>query len=328
MARSRHNPIDGAFDAASLRFRRWKTPAGVRPSAIFLEPQMCGIYILEFANGERYVGKTVHLPTRFGDHRRTWDDIVAVNFAAVLPEHLDQAERAWIAAQVTKFTLRNLTLLSQPLGSSPFDLVVDREKQADWLTATPESVEVEVNDQRVALAQRRIRSRAQFEKLRAHPRYEQVLASVATYVALVIPWPEQTEGRSWTLTALPATSKRPDHRRPVTLSIHTVEMLYLGEWRENDEWLPYSVLNTAMMQSVPAELAGLTKATEGYRSAGRLQRFDLDGHDVLGDVLSHPSVLRAARSLALGQLRKGRGVLSRFHNDAFTDEVFAQLGRG
>ena len=303
------------------------TPAGVNPSAIFLDPLTCGVYVLEFADGEQYVGQTVHFSSRFGDHRRRWDDIVAVAFAPVLPESLNAAERGWIAAKkAAGIKLRNLNLVSQPLGSSPFDMVVDREKQADWLTATPELVELWFSDERVALAQRRIRSRSLFEKLRTHPHYDQVLASVAGYVALVIPWPERTEGRSWTLTAMPTTSRSPDHRRLVTLSIHNVEMLYLGEWRDDaDEWLPYTVLNTAVMDSVPPRLIEVAEPTDNYRSSGRLHRLDLDGHDVLGELLADPVVLHATRSVALGQLRKGRAAFSRFHNEAFADQVFALL---
>lgn len=52
----------------------------------------------------------------------------------------------------------------------------------------------------------------------------------------------------------------------------------------------------------------------------------LTGWHDLDDVLSDPDVLLAARELALGQLRKGRAMFSRFHSQALADEVFVRMG--
>jgi len=311
-----------------LRFREWTTPTGFASSALFQERLSCGIYILLFADGEEYVGQTVHFPTRFSTHRRRWTDIRAVRFAAVLFEDLYEAERAVIRHRTSAgVRLRNLTLLSQPLGSSPFDLIVDREVQAAWLEveATNEGP-VDLDEQRVLIAQRRIRTRTRLDELRAHTRFQDVLESVAGYIAFVIPWPHQTEGMQWTLTALPSTALARDNRRLATLSIHNVEVLVLGESRDADgQWHPYTFMNTGLMSRVPSEIAHLVSKVDGYRSAGRVHRIEVAGCDAVLDLLSIPRVRLAARSLALGQLRKGQSVFSRFHNDAFADEVFAKL---
>lgn len=308
-------------------FRRWATPVGVSPSALFTEELTSGIYVLEFADAEEYVGKSVNFPTRFASHRRRWDDIVAVRFAAVLPAQLDDAERAVIGQRVKDgVRLRNLTLLSQPLGSSAFDLVVDREIQSAWLSATVDDDDVVIDEHRASLAQRRILSRSRLDLLRQHPLFNDVLESVAVYVALVIPWPDLTEGRLWTLTALPNTARRLDNRRLATLSIQNVEMLFLGEARGDDgQWESYTVLNTAVATDLPDSIAQLPRVHDGYRSTGAVHQFDLVGSNVTWDMLEVPEVRRAARSLALGQLRKGRGAFTRHHNDAFTDEVFVKI---
>lgn len=314
----------------NLRFREWDTPDGFASSALFQERLACGIYVLVFANGEEYVGQTVNFPMRFSTHRRRWNDITSVRFAEVLNADLNEAERAVIRQRsAAGVYLRNRSLLAQPLGSSPFDLIVDREVQAAWLQVTAADDEpVEIDDQRTLIAQRRIRTRARLDELRTHPRFEDVLESVASYVAFVIPWPHETEGMQWTLTALPSTSRGRDNRRLATLSIQNVEVLVLGEGREpNGEWEPYTFMNTAVMPNVPSELAHVLDEVEGYRSAGIVHQFNAAGHDVVGELLGIPEVRLAARSLALGQLRKGRSVLSRHHNDAFADEVFAKIGQ-
>ena len=320
----------GVVEMNSLRFRHWDTPPGFTSSALFQEHLPCGIYILVFADGEEYVGQTVNFPTRFSTHRRRWPDITAVRFAEVLHADLDASERTVIGQRTSAGVyLRNLTLLAQPLGSSALDLLVDREVQAAWLRANADDEPIGIDEPRTLIAERRIRSRARLDELRKHPQFDDVLESVATYVASVIPWPHETEGLQWTLTALPSTAGSRDNRRLATLSIQNVEVLVLAEGRRpQGEWEPYTFMNTVVMPDVPSELAHLVSEVHGYRSAGAVHQFNVAGCDVLGALLDHPEVRLAARSLAIGQLRKGHSVLSRHHNDAFSDEVFARIATG
>ncbi len=316
------------MDPYQLRFRQWNTPKGVSASVLLNGPSPPGVYILGFADGAEYVGKTVNFPTRFSAHRRRWPDITTVRFAAVLAEDLDDAERSLVQQRVDAgFALRNKTLLSQPTGSSPLDLVVDQEVQAAWLSTDEDADDIHMGDQRLQLARRRLASRERLEALKSHPLFDAVRTSIAAYIEQVIPWPEQTEGRQWTLTALPSTARRRDNRRLATLSIQNVEMLYLGEARDrNDRWASYTCLNTAPLSRTPRLLWGRSQVHGSYRSAGRVQSFDLTGCHVLPNLLAdYPEVRHAARRLALGQLRKGQAMFSRLHNDAFADEVFAEI---
>lgn len=85
----------------------------------------------------------------------------------------------------------------------------------------------------------------------------------------------------------------------------------LGESRDaHGQWHPYTFMNTGLMSRVPSELAPLVSKVDGYRSAGRVHRIDVAGCDVVVDLLSIPKVRLAARSLALGQLRKGQSAFS------------------
>lgn len=311
-----------------LHFREWKTPAGFATSAVILEKLSCGIYELSFTNGELYVGQTVNFPARFSSHRRRWDDIEAVRFAEAIPDELDEKERAAIRSRVEqKRQLRNKTLLSQPVGPSPLDLIVDPQAQAEWLQHDARSEPPGVDPERITLAQRRIKSRVKFEKLRQHSEFTKVLNSVATYVSQVIVWPQETEGRQWSLTALPSTAKHKTNRRLMTLSIQNVEVLVMGEqyWEDENIWEPYTFINTAVMPEIPQEVAQVTAVSTSYRSAGPVHQIFAAGTDVIPLILNIPEVLHAARQLAMGQLRKGSSVLARHHNDSFADEVFAAM---
>lgn len=71
-----------------------------------------GIYVLHFANGELYVGETSNMATRFAQHAKTWDDIVALAFKA---KAVDAAVRRQLEAdechrlQDLGYRLRNAT---------------------------------------------------------------------------------------------------------------------------------------------------------------------------------------------------------------------------
>ena len=318
------------MESSPLHFKEWDAPTGVKASALFDAGLTSGIYVLVFANGEEYVGKTVNFPRRFMDHRRRWSDIVSVRFAPVIAEDLDRMERAVVSArEADGVLLRNLLLLSQPLGSSRLDVLIDKQAQAEWLTADEDYTGLRVDPQRIALARRRLRSRNKLDQLMCHPQGDAVVAAVAAYISAVIPSPDVGEGTSWTLTAMPHTSKGPRNRRLATLSIHSVEVLFLGEWRgDAGEWVPYTVLNIGPHGDLPAEITALVTTHGRYRSAGTVRSVELDGFHAVPELLRIPGVLRAARSLALGQLRKGRGAFSRFHNDAFADTVFASMSGG
>lgn len=55
---------------APRRQRRWDVANDVAPSIYFgLDRKLCGIYTLEFADGQRYVGQTVDLTSRIAAHR-------------------------------------------------------------------------------------------------------------------------------------------------------------------------------------------------------------------------------------------------------------------
>lgn len=99
----------------------------------------CGIYVLEFNNGECYVGKSVNFSRRFYSHGRNtrhheaWPDVAAFSFAPVPLEQLDAAERHMIATYRKRgVTLRNRTFDFGFTGPSNLDVVVSEETQQHW----------------------------------------------------------------------------------------------------------------------------------------------------------------------------------------------------
>lgn len=309
----------------SLTFTRWVVPAGVSLAAVLPEGvDRCGIYVLEFADGEEYVGQTVSLLSRTASHRRHWPDpIVAIRFVPVGRDDLDTAERAVIARLLDGgVRLRNVDLVTLPRRSEALDLVVDHAVQSEWLSGEVDGV---VIGDRGRIAQQRRRTRARYEALTARPDTGRIVDALADYVGACLPWPHATEGRFWTLTSLPSTGSSPTWRRLAAISVNNVETLVLGESRvPGQDWAFDGFVNVAGDTVIGDDLAGYATDSE-YRPVGPVKQFWLDRPEGVHEVLSHPELAAGARRLALGLLRKGSGMFGRFHDYNLADDVFARL---
>ncbi|WP_081751520.1 GIY-YIG nuclease family protein [Corynebacterium vitaeruminis] len=90
-------------NAEEFRFRRFEL-RGATSLASILEGGHTGIYILEFANGERYVGQSVDVRSRFTQHvhgsgHKPWTDVTAFAFLDVPAADLNRVERLIIETQ-------------------------------------------------------------------------------------------------------------------------------------------------------------------------------------------------------------------------------------
>ncbi|MCC6177254.1 MAG: hypothetical protein IT305_18265 [Chloroflexi bacterium] len=59
---------------------------------LFPRDRRRGIYVLHFANGQHYVGQSVEVVRRYGDHRRNHPDIAEISFREVPQDALDTEE--------------------------------------------------------------------------------------------------------------------------------------------------------------------------------------------------------------------------------------------
>jgi hypothetical protein len=311
----------------TLRFVRWELPPATSMSAVLPEDMSRrGIYVLEFSDGELYVGQTVSLLARVATHARTWPgEIVAVRFAAVESGDLDAAERDVVARLVQAGSrLRNVDLVALPLRSAALDVLVDPVVQAAWLDG--DTGPLSIGD-RGRVARQRQRTEANFRCLQAHLEFGNTVAAVAAYLRVCIPWPHVTEGRFWVVTSMPSTARSSAGHRLCALSINNVEVLVIGEVRDDDGgWQPTGFLNLAMEPDIWSEAGDLYSVELGhYDKVGDVQRIEFASPEEVEDLLALPGVAAAARTLAVGLLRKGTSLFGRFHDYHLADAVFAQL---
>ena len=297
--------------------QRWEISNGVAPSIYFgLDRKLCGIYILEFTGGDRYVGQTVDLTSRLAAHRHRWKDIIAVSFLECGPDELDHLERTLITQTERSFPVRNKAFTKMPSGDAEIDLVVDRQEQAEWLDGVQPAYPL---DERTRAAERRRRTRAKFEALVGHPAYPEALEDLAAYVHEVIPWPSVTGGLYWGVSAMPSTSRTKDRHRLFTVNAHNVELLYLMHYPHENE--TDAILNVASSVVTPRDRRDLEiRRQTGYRSYRDCETITLPAGKI-AEVLERLSVLTAARTMALGLMRRGPSNFAKFHSDALLDEV-------
>jgi hypothetical protein len=239
-------------------------------------------------------------------------------------EHLDGVEIRVIGERTALGKqLRNVNLTSCPPTSEILDSYVDRQVQLEWMAGQTEPV---VIGERGQLAAQRRRTAVKHRELSARSDHEELVEALAIYVRECLPWPHQTEGRFWTVTSLPSTGRTRQWRRCAALSVHNVEMLVLGEWRDNasHKWHPSGFLNVDA--SLPAGRQLQTRMNS-YRTTGPVMRIQFDAWAEVVTLLKDEEVAPAARSLAGHMLRKGNSLFAHFHDYHLADDIFMHLAR-
>lgn len=313
----------------AMRFKRWVTDDSVSLSVH--SSDACGIYVLEFADGEEYVGQTRHLLQRVSAHRRRWPgEIVAIQFCRTARKSLDQAERDVIQQRRQHGArLRNIDLVGLPLRSTVLDRYVDEVDIEDWLDFDMTDGEDILNDigDRGVVALQKGQPRVSFRELAARPDYEVVRLGLASYLQQCVPFPHRTEQRIWVVTSMPATSRTKTARRLAAITINNVEALVLAdEVSEGGERYTGGFLNVAPLGAAARELGDAYFVQEvAYGTTGAVTTIHFADVGGLLDLLFDPVVGHAAREFAVGLLRKGGSMMAKYHDYALADDVFATI---
>lgn len=309
-----------------LAFRHYEVPAGVSLSAILPEASpRCGIYVLQFADGYRYVGQARNVLTRFASHRRHWAGrVIGLDFAPSDPSELDDLERRTIQRlEQAGAGLYNSALVGLPMGESPLDLVVDRVEQDRWLDGVSDG-EYDLGE-RIAAAAARRQGGGKFETLRARADYPELRFALLMYLLSVVPWPHETERRFWSITSLPSTNRSRTQRRLSAISVNNVETLVVAETLEADEWVMGGFVNVSPGMLARHSQMQIPLKRSHYRTVGDVDAIYFVGAEGLLDLLQRPDVVEAARRLTLGLMRKGRGMMAKYHDENLTNNLFALL---
>jgi hypothetical protein len=317
--------ISDADAADPLFFTRYPMRDAAPISTLFSieDPAgICGIYVLEFDDGDRYVGKTVNIVSRYATHKRQHGDVAAFSFAPCEAALLDYYERAVIRHEQRSHNLRNLMLTDWPGGRDDLEIALTEASavQLPWKR----------NRRDTAASEPKTSKERRFWELAGRPDYSWIRSQLARYVHEAIPDPTRTRGILWSLTALPSTGRTADRRRLFTLNAGSVEMLVLTEWELEGggtelEWTmniwPEGVIEP--LQALKGDwLNGATyRHNDEYKSAGPVVTIECVGTAIFTKALDQPMIIDAAYRLNVTMMRRAKTIYAKHHNESFTSDV-------
>lgn len=295
----------------------------------------CGVYVLTFDDGERYVGQASNIVGRFAAHRGRWNDIRTLDFTRVPGRSLDAVERDLIRDHLQCSTLRNIT---HALGTGTrdevpdLDLIVDESDQIAWLTGEEPSEDVA---DRVDDTELRPKGREKYHRLSTHVLGPRAVRLTRLYVHSTMLRPRATELTFWSASAMAATNAAHSPRL-IAVSVNKMETFVLGweKYQPDQMWGFLNVSKSAMCERYgsPAEFVRPRQdwldfdEDSGYESGGSdvLRLYVNDDSRMLellapedGDV----GVVRAARRLNRMLMRKGPTLQWRWHCFDLADQL-------
>ncbi|PTL71654.1 hypothetical protein C1I63_01525 [Rathayibacter caricis DSM 15933] len=280
---------------------------------------LCGIYVLEFENGQRYVGQTTNIVSRYASHRRHHGDVVAFRFAKCPRARLDEEERAEIRRQEQTHGLRNLTLTGWPGGTGDRAATVEEGKSV--LLPWERERRGRIGEEGASTLPGR------FWELARRDDYAALSRVLARYTAETIADPFGTQRVLWVLSAQPSTKRSKTSRRLFTFSCGTLETVFAVEYFDGGEW------HVAVRANVDAPTFDAAVEALGeipvvfydgedaaYRSAD-VASYLFAGWEEFAAALEYPPFLEAAYKLNTTMMRRGGSPLRRHHNAFFADDV-------
>ena len=287
--------------------------------------QRCGIYVLGFADGERYVGQAKDVTKRFLNHRKTYADLTHLTFKCFPEEDLDAEEQRCIhILEAGGMLLRNFNHMSVVRGNRPFDEVVTPEEQAMWLTGT---YDLKDDEPHVLDESLRRRQRHRFAHFMTLPHAQEALTLLGLYLH-TLPFPRRTELDFWIVSCLPyGIGKDSTTYCRVTVNMQENFSIY------GDEHGLAIAIHMAV--SPLRELLGedwQRHLEEGeYEVTGH--RYQSGGHDqtevfAFGSehtqtLIFHEATLRAMSVLNLRLMRRGGSYQPTSHNPQLVDAALA-----
>lgn len=220
---------------SSLHFKHWYLTSTTRLGPLIPPQERCGIYVIEFADGTKYVGQSINVVTRFANHTHgslhhgPWDDVVSLAFAPAPPLELDALESQEIARQLEAgVVLRNRKGVIHSAGPSPLDSVVTITEQKHWILGDWSPT---AEDHKAFAAAAHNAGDTKLTAKAPEDVTNAVLKDLAFALENIIPAATETEKTYWTLSDYPSTAGG----RYATLNTGILEFLVFPRFKILDD---------------------------------------------------------------------------------------------
>lgn len=294
-------------------------------SDVFPAGKRCGIYILQFLNGEVYAGQALDVTRRYVQHSKTHDDIVNISFKQVPKANLNDEERVVIWELEHKgFHLRNIMFTSIPKGDSDFDLVMPTKEQQKWLD------DFSLQDFSGTKAQDdtlRRKYHQKFQRFLELPQSETAIILLRYYIQQGIPIPLRSEMAFWGCSCLPSYAKhgitvysRININWQEVFTVLTTQGVLISSFH-----LALSPLEQAFGNSLDLlfeKFPSLTSTEHFYEPGGHDQlHIEIEGAESALFLLEDADIIKAIRLFNLRLMKKGPCAYSRYHCMDLSDRL-------
>lgn len=161
----------------------------------------CGIYVLEFENGDLYVGQSKDVVKRYLSHRKRHMDIAVIHFKPHPQANLTAEERL-ITRTLEKhgWPMRNISNVTFTRSQAKFDEIMPKDLQDAWIA----DANMEYFGEPALLDPKHYTStEARFDRLTRQPKWEIAAEIGSYYLKHCIPAWQQTETSYWSLSCMP-----------------------------------------------------------------------------------------------------------------------------
>ncbi|ASJ75757.1 GIY-YIG nuclease family protein [Granulosicoccus antarcticus] len=284
----------------------------------------CGIYLLEFDDSTFYIGQSVDVRSRFGQHRRKHGNIVGFTFSRVARKNLNAEEQRRInAAEGLGMKLSNIVHVSKVSGETKLDLVISQEEQDLWLLNPEMENQLDQSPKKEFPEEFVQRTKGRYTRFLEHGQSDMALEILRTYLKNCVPMPRRTEHSLWSMSCMPSTNSYFAPRLAV-INMSVMEVLVLWHPKGANNKLRGHV-NVASNELFPKggwierlrfwlsfPLVFIKKGK--YQDAGQHQMtlYALSANSLL-KLIQDKRVQKASAQLNLQLMRKRGTIYSRFH---------------
>ncbi len=278
------------------------------------------------------MGQAVDAVRRFGQHRKTYDEIIGFSFIPVKRPQLDDVERELIQkSERLGLILLNTVHATNVIGDTDLDMVISPEEQGKWLGAAGQLNRTDKTASIVLPVAQQERFAEQYRKYQAAPLNKSTSQLLKLYLINCVPAPKRTEYSFWIVSCCPSTNKN-TWPRLVCVSAGVMELLVMGYQKHDHSelWGFFTVASDVLLktfkndEAIKAMFPDVELVRGAYRDAGQHQ-LSLYAHDLktMTALLKHSAVQEAAAALALRVMRKRATIYSKFHCKQLADAALA-----
>jgi len=313
-----------------LGFPAWHEVRGrLSVADLHKRQERCGIYVLGFEDGERYVGQAVDVVSRFNQHRKTHADISHLTFKQVPKARLDEVEQHHIHhLEAQGLRLRNITHMSVVTGERDLDLVVSPDEQEAWVRGDWEDLQdaaAQIRDDNL-----RQRYRRRFEQFMGLPQAREVLLLLGLYLHQTLPLPKRTALTFWSVSCLPYGGP-PRTSMYCRVNLNMQEVLSMGV-DEHGIWASFHLASSGYQQAFGEQWRerftelGWEITDHQYKPGGhdQVQLFAGSFEDARTLLLDQGHA-DAMRLFNLRLMRKGPTYYSKFHSLDLADAALLEV---